>query len=309
MTQTAMVFGGAGFIGRPLCRKLVEEGVEILCVDNYATKPEEEFDWPHVKEDATRPSRVESLLRTHKPETIFWLPAKQGYEKRHSQFANLQVKAVYALFEAIDAVKDYQPRKIIFASSQAVYEPRINASEDSRRLPPSVYGFSKVQQEDAFGWFSKKRDIDTIGLRYSIVFGQGQALQSSESGLLRNWYRHLNKKTRPLIFGDGDQERDFVHVDDVTRANWMMFSEPITNAAMFCMNVRGFRHTVNEAFEVWQEQTGCKEPHVTLDDQRPGGEYSLTSSGTKILNLCGWRPEKRLPEQIQDFLEFNYANQ
>lgn len=291
------VFGGRGFIGGATVQKMLKmDDLEPWPADNYCIEhPDPGIAVPNV--DVRVASEIGMFLDKHRPSTILWFPARQGYLSDHSDFANTQVGGTYALFEAIDDIDGYIPTRIVLASSQAVYEPGIGRHETSATIPPSVYGFSKLQQERAFQWFCAKRNIICVALRYSIVLGPGQSLQSSESGLIRNWYRAFQDGVSAEIYGDGEHRRDFVHIDDVVDANLaaMQF------AASGVFNIGGQVLTIRRAFEVWQKITGCRDAVILGQEKRPGGEYSLTSCSNVAEVELRWKPRFRFEAMVRDF--------
>jgi UDP-glucose 4-epimerase len=296
------IFGGAGFIGQALYRELIHDSsLKVSIVDNGLIQPEVTLpsDASLFEVDVTRPVKMKKLLADHRPEIIYWLPAVQGYGPKYSKFGANNVGAVYTLFESIDSVVGYRPHRIILASSQAVYSPGENVSETWPMRPHSIYGYSKIQQEEAMRWFSFERGIDFVALRYSIVLGRGQALQASESGMLRNWYRAFKLNEPPEIYGTGRHVRDFVHITDVTKANVLALT-------MLCgvYNVAGFASNILSMCGLFRSASGCFEPNILGKDIRPGGEYSLTSDYHRIETEWGWCPTISLRDQVEDFFEF-----
>jgi UDP-glucose 4-epimerase len=148
--------------------------------------------------------------------------------------------------------------------------------------------------------------INLVSLRYSIILGGGQSLQSTESGLLRNFYHLWIAGGAPLVYGNGQQERDFIHIEDVTRANLLALSEETT---IEIYNVAGFKATAHEVALHFHEVTGCAPPVILNKDVRPGGEYTLTSSGRKIEDSWRFSPELGIRQQVEDFISFNKRSQ
>jgi len=297
----AIIFG-AGFIGTATGNRIHEDGGEVVGADNWMIKSGERqlFDCQTV--DVRKPKNVEAFISAYRPPVIFWFPARQGYKMDHAAFADVQVRGTYSLFQALDALKEdgYRPDRIVLASSQAIYSPGVDAPEGHPKDPPSVYGFSKLQQEEAFRWFCRSREIVCLAMRYSIVLGPGQALQSTESGLLRNWNRCLKDRKAPEIYGDGEQLRDFVHIDDVARANIQAAKYPVSES----FNIGGQTRSVKEMAAAFDSMTDCKTPVVTGKAERPGGEYSMTSSSSYAKERLKWEAIADPEACMRDFLDY-----
>lgn len=292
------IFGGIGFIGRAIAKTLLEHQDKVYIADNWSVIPEEDPPKGAFKScvDVRDPSRIGEFLTGVKPDIVFWLAARQGYYSDYSSFATTNINGVYAFFEAIE--ENGNRPKVILASSQAVYAPGLDRTEESDTAPPSVYGFSKLQQERAFKTFCEWYSMPLIVLRYSIVLGPGQSLQSSESGVLRNWWRAYRQGISPRIYGDGRQIRDFVHVDDVTEAN--LLAVDYGESGLF--NIGGDRASIINLFRAFQRATGCKDA-VHTKAVRPGGEYSMTSQSLLAHQKLGWQIYKAYESQVEDFVD------
>ena len=295
------IYGGAGFIGRPLARSLLEAKHDVMIFDNLEVEPAEPIPKGAVftKLNCRRKRPLKKSLWDHRPEVIFWLVAKQGYSNEWQNFGKNNVAAIYGLLEVIQRSEGWRPKKIILASSQAVYFPGEDVWTHDIRNPPSVYGFSKMQQEEAFLTLCNWLRLPSIALRYSIVLGQGQSMQSGESGILRNWFRAYKKRQSPIIYGHGEQVRDFVHVEDVTEAN---IKAMLYNGPDRIFNIHGFKASINEMASIFQEATNCLPPMASGSDVRPGGEFTLWSNGEETKKQLGWEPKLGLKTQVQDFL-------
>lgn len=304
----ALLVGGAGFIGRPIARRLLADGWTVCVADSLVIRPEEPL--PSGVEfwtcDVRWHSQLQAAVAWARPEVIFWLAARQGYGMDWRQFASVNVTPAYGLAEVLrDEPAGPGVRRIVLASSQAVYAPGLNVPEDGLRVPTSVYGLSKLQQEAAFEHFALAGGPPVVALRPSVVLGRGQAVQSSESGVLRNWARSAAAGAEPEIYGTGEHVRDFVHVEDVARAFLLAGQDrPGDARAPFqALNLGGHAESLlglaGRFHEAWG---GGPAPVVLGRDVRPGGEFSMTSSSKAAEAALGWRPELGLDRQVMDFV-------
>lgn len=302
-----LIFGGAGFIGRPLARALLSQGHNVTIGDNLSVKPAElpaEIQSRLVRVNVTSAIQLYKIL-AWEPEVIFWLCAKQGYQRDWSRYARTNVQAVYSLFEAIARLRPWRPQAIVLASSQAIYAPGLQVTEEHEKKPFSVYGWTKLQEEQAFDFFVRDLfDIRLVSLRYSIVLGGGQSLQDSESGVLRNWHREVGHREveqhrGPQIYGDGRQVRDFVHLKDVTAANLLAMGSNASGP----INIGGIPISVGELAYIFHNEAGGPEPIITGHGHRPGGEFCLTSSIDRARRLLGWEPALPIEAMVHDFLK------
>ncbi len=297
---------GVGFIGKATGRMLSALGHHVVGCDNWMIGGNSnDAGFPCEFVDVCHAPCIKDFLLRHTPDRILWLPAKQGYGPDYSVFSQVQVSGTYALFEALDTLpRQYgASRRIVLASSQAVYSPFVGVEEDGGTDPPSVYGLSKLQQERAFFWFCEHANIECYAMRYSIVLGPGQALKSTESGLLRNWFHLWKAGKAPQVYGDGSQLRDFVHIRDVARVNVSAVLKSSHGAVCEAYNIGGKHASISTMASTFQKLTNCLEPVKTGSSVRPGGEYSMTSKSNKAWRTFDWKPELDPAQCLKDFLD------
>jgi dTDP-L-rhamnose 4-epimerase len=303
----ALVVGGAGFIGRPVCRCLLERGWDVHVADNLTIRPEAQLpagakiSWVDVRYY----SQLASALIMADPEVVVWLAARQGYADDWRNYEAVNVQPIYALAEAL---RGRAVRRVVLASSQAVYAPGTALREDAPKVPTSVYGLSKWQGEQAAEHFARNGGPPVIALRPSIVLGSGQATQSTESGVLRNWARAAMAGRAPEIYGTGEHVRDFVHVEDVAEA--FAVASEIDEAAsggasvpFRAFNLGGWPRSLLGLASAFQEAWGVgPQPIILGKDVRPGGEFSMTSDSTAARLALGWEPRLGIERQVTDFV-------
>jgi len=263
MSKRVLVTGGSGFIGRRLCRELLENGYQVRVLDSLV---EQVHGRDATPQDATPDAGVEFAradVRDREAvgralsgvDAVVHLAAEVGvgqsmYEIERYVGANEQGTAVL-----LQALIERPVERIVVASSMSIYgegayrdgrgqvvlNARRSAQDvregrfdprgaDGGALDPvptpetkpadlaSIYALNKYAQERATLIFGEAYRVDAVALRLFNVFGPGQALSNPYTGVLANFASRLLNGERPLIFEDGRQRRDFVHVDDVARA-------------------------------------------------------------------------------------------
>ena len=218
-----IVTGGAGFIGSNIVDALVNLRHNVFVVDNLSTGKEENINpearFFHV--DLIDFKALESVFVETKPEVVFHTAAQIDVRKsvENPQFdAEVNIIGSINVFEL--SVR-YGVKRIIFSSTGgALYgEPKIlPAKEDSPIEPLSPYGVSKFATEQYLNYFNRLYGIERVILRYGNVYGSRQD-PLGEAGVIAIFTSKILNNEKPVIYGDGNQTRDYIFVEDVVRAN------------------------------------------------------------------------------------------
>jgi UDP-glucose 4-epimerase len=218
----ALVTGGAGFIGSNITDALIDSGHAVTVVDNLSRGRRAQVNAAatFVELDITSDA-LAAAVAAAKPEVIFHHAAQIDVRESvrdplHDAAVNV-VGTVNVLRAAIDA----GARRVVFASSGgAIYGDAavIPTPEDHPCLPESPYGTAKLCAEAYGGTFNRQAGLDFVALRYANVYGPRQD-PHGEAGVVAIFATRLINGDPPVINGDGTQTRDYVHVDDVVRAN------------------------------------------------------------------------------------------
>jgi UDP-glucose 4-epimerase len=218
----ALVTGGAGFIGSHITDALVDAGHTVTVVDDLSRGRRAQVNAAamFVELDITSDG-LAAAVAAAKPEVVFHHAAQIDVRESvrdplHDADVNV-VGTVNLLRAAVDA----GARRVVFASSGgAIYGDTtvIPTPEDHPCLPESPYGTAKLCAEAYGGTFSRQAGLDFVALRYANVYGPRQD-PHGEAGVVAIFATRLIHGDSPVINGDGTQTRDYVHVDDVVRAN------------------------------------------------------------------------------------------
>lgn len=222
------VTGGAGFIGSHLVDRLIELGHTVLVIDNLSTGMRE-----FVNEKAeflemdVRDEQLFTVFDTFKPEIVFheaaqtMVPASMENPKYDCD-VNL-----IGLINILDASRHVGVQQFLMPSSAAVYGDldALPLSETMSGTPSSFYGLTKLTAEGYLRIYEHAFGLKTVCFRYSNVYGPRQG-DGGEGGVISIFNRLLQEGKALTVYGDGEQTRDFIYVDDVVKANILAMEYP-----------------------------------------------------------------------------------
>ena len=214
------VTGGAGFVGSHLVKLLVEEGHEVIVVDNLHTGKKENlaeiinkiefFDIDIRNYDLMEKKLVDIDGIFHQAA----LTVVQDSFRNTKEYHDVNVQGTENIFK----IAQKNNIKVVFASSSSVYghQEKIPITEDAKKNPINPYGKTKLDDEYLMEKYSKL-GVDIIGLRYFNIFGEGQTIDYA--GVITKFIDRIKDGKAPIIFGDGTQIRDFIYVKDIAKMN------------------------------------------------------------------------------------------
>jgi len=298
------VTGGAGFIGSHLVKALVKAGHQVRVLDNLSTGSIEnladvlnaiEF----VRGDVRDYGAVEYTVRG--VDAVVHLAAlidvAESVEKPDLYF-DVNVKGTYNVTKASRNIGIF-----VFASSSAVYgEPiRVPISEDHPLMPRSPYAASKVSGEAFVNAFAAQYGFRSIVLRFFNVYGPKQS--RAYAGVISEFIRRVSKDEPLIIFGDGEQTRDFVHVSDIVNA--IMISLKNEEARGVFNIGSGEAITINQLARLIIKMAGKEDLKLIYESSRPGDiKYSVVDI-TRAKKELGFEPKIKLELGIKELLK-NY---
>lgn len=219
--KTILITGGAGFIGTNLTKELISRGNKVISLD--IRKPQ--FGKPIVS-NIIDPSWIDKV---GKVDYVFHLAATVGvdYVSEHP-FETMNTE-IYGMSNIIKYAIKYKPRKIIYTSSSVVYGNKDNAQEKNELNTDSSYGVAKYLAEIYLKELKKKYNIDFSTGRLFNVYGFYQ----NQKMVIAKWIDLAFKNKDIMVYGDGQQTRDFTFIDDVTKVLIMMATNPKANGELF----------------------------------------------------------------------------
>lgn len=223
--KKVVITGGCGFIGANLVYTLSKEN-EVVVIDDISTGKLENIDELIKSQEITLVKGdirdLDLLKRTFSnSDYVFHLASIPSVIMSVKEPELTNEVNVTGTMNVLIAAKDSGVKKVIFASSAAVYGniPTVPLDEDMSPLPDSPYGAQKLGGEHYLRVFYEIYGISTTSLRFFNVFGPKQDPKSEYSPVIPKFISCLAKNTPPVIFGDGNQTRDFIFVDDIVAAN------------------------------------------------------------------------------------------
>ncbi len=243
---TALVTGGAGFIGSHLAETLCRRDVAVRLVDDLSLGHLDNLAWrrPGDRVEFVQGDVRDSGLMTRLVAGCDWvfheaaLPSVPFSVAEPVLTNEVNLAATVSLMAAARAAG---VRRFVFASSSAVYGDSDAAikQEDQPAAPLSPYALQKYAGEQYAAMFHRFHGLETVGLRYFNVFGPRQSFDSPYSGVIAKFCTVLLAGRAPTIFGDGLQSRDFVYIDNVVAANLRAAEAPAERVAGRVFNVAG----------------------------------------------------------------------
>ena len=298
-----LVTGGAGFIGSHLVDRLVQEGDEVIIVDNLVTGKRRNINKAarFYKLDI-QSWRLERVFRNERPNIVMHLAAQMDVRKSvEDPMFDAQVNVLGTLNVLQQAVK-HGVRKVVFSSSGgAIYGEQdvFPAPESHPTRPMSPYGLSKLCGEQYLSYFQRASGLQMVSLRYANVYGPRQDPEG-EAGVVAIFIQKMLHNEQAVINGNGRQTRDFVYVDDVVEANLAMMGQETQGT----YNVgTGLETSVNDLFRILVEHTGttCKEVHGPA---KKGEQARSCIDNSKLRLELAWEPRTGLSEGLKKTVEY-----
>lgn len=300
-----LITGGAGFIGTKLAKQLRGHN-EVIILDNFHPQIHKGSITPlegvkYVVGSVADKAVWEDAL-SYNPEIILHLAAETGtgqsmYEI--SRYSDTNILGTSNMLELLNT-KDHSVKKIILASSRAVYGEGENRTSNLNLQPISVYGVTKLTQEQLIRTASK---IPYTILRYQNVFGDGQSLHNPYTGIICIFSSLFKKNKDVKIFDSGVPTRDFIYVDDVVDATLACVESPNTNYETYDIgtgNASSILSVANKLKSLLKSNSRI----LITDYHRDGDIIHARASTDKIKDATGWRSKHNLDYGLEKFIEW-----
>ena len=303
----ALVTGAAGFIGSHLGEYLIEKGLRVVGIDSFVDYYPRSVKKSNIAE-MTKDEHFEfiegSLLEVDLAklldgvDVVFHQAAQAGVRASWGQSFKIYTdNNILATQMLLEACKESPVKKFVYASSSSVYGDTkdLPMRESSLPCPVSPYGVSKLAAEHLCCLYHRNFGIPAVSLRYFTVYGARQRPDMA----FHRFFRWALEGNALEVYGDGQQSRDFTHVDDIVEANWLALEKGSPGAVY---NIGGgSRVTLNEVIEMIKAMVG-QELKVDYEGVQKGDVRHTSADMSKAEGELGYRPKV----SIQDGLEREY---
>lgn len=298
-----LVTGGAGFIGSHLVDRLIQEGREVVVVDNLSTGKRRNLNRAarFFKLDI-QSWRLERVFRNERPNVVMHLAAQMDVRKSvEDPVFDAQVNVLGTLNVLQQAVR-HGVRKVVFSSSGgAIYgEQEIYPAPESHVTRPlSPYGISKLCGEQYLSYYQRVSGLQVVNLRYANVYGPRQD-PDGEAGVVAIFIQKLLNNEQAIVNGNGRQTRDFVYVEDVVEANLAVMGQETQGT----YNVgTGEETSINDVLRILVGHTNstCKELHGPA---KHGEQVRSVIDASKIRQELSWEPRTELSEGLKRTIDY-----
>lgn len=299
-----LVTGGAGFIASHIADAFLKAGHEVLVVDNLSTGSRANLPTAarFVEVDIASPE-IRDVVEEFRPEIVDHHAAHADVRESVADPSHDARVNILGTIGLIAASVDAGVRKFIFASSGgAIYgDPEAMPIDETHPPRPiSPYAASKAAGEVYLETFSRVHGLDYTILRYPNIYGPRQHPYTEEGQVVALFGRMMLEGREPTIFGDGEQQRDFLYVGDVVDANL----RALESGSRGTFNLgHGVGVSVNQLVEALRPLTGYT-GEVGYAPARPGEVYRIALNASRAREGLGWTPRTPLEEGLRQTVEW-----
>jgi nucleoside-diphosphate-sugar epimerase len=308
LTGRVVVTGGAGFIGSHLAAALSASGARVTVLDDLSTGHRENLDEIGGNIDFIQGSVADQdlLLKAFEDvELVYHEAAIPSVPRSVEAPRQTHIASVDGTFSLLLAARERKVRRVVYAASSSAYgdQPTLPKSEQMAPDPLSPYAVAKLVGEYYCKVFTRVYGLETVALRYFNVFGPRQDPGSQYSGVVSRFMSALFGNERPMIYGDGEQSRDFTYIDNVVAAN--LSAGNSKGAVGKVINVaNGQRVTLNELLATLKDLTGKQEVTAEYFDPRVGDVKHSLADISMARELLGYESKVDLREGLSRTIDW-----
>lgn len=305
-----LVTGGAGFIGSNIAKELVRMGEKVCIFDNFSTGKIDNLasiiDGIEIVDGDVRD--YWTVTKTVKNiDYIIHQAALPSVPRSVKNPLTSNAVNVDGTLNLLEAARLSGVKKFVMASSSSVYGETVELPkhEDMSPAPLSPYAVTKLTNEHYLRVYWKLYKFPTVALRYFNIFGPFQDPNSAYAAVFPKFIMALLNGEQPVVYGDGEQSRDFTYIDNCVQANLMAATND--NIVGDCFNVAcGCQYTLNEMLDILRDIIGTDIQAKYIAERE--GDIKHSYASVSKLQEYGYKPKIQFKEGVRRTVEF-YKNQ
>jgi nucleoside-diphosphate-sugar epimerase len=308
LSGIALITGGAGFIGSHIAAAFAAAGARVRIIDDLSTGYREnvseiagdvDFVEGSVADEAALRRALEDV------ELVFHEAAIPSVPRSVENPRQTHIASVEATFSLLLAAKEKKVRRIVYAASSSAYgdQPTLPKVESMLPEPLSPYAVAKLVGEHYCQVFTRVYGLETVSLRYFNVFGPRQDPSSQYSGVISRFIAALLGGEQPVIYGDGEQSRDFTYIDNVVDAN-LKAAESSRAVGQVINIANGERITLNELLGELKSLTDRPDVVADFREPRAGDVKHSLADISRARDLLGFEPQVDLRTGLQHTIDW-----
>ncbi|MFW6131435.1 MAG: SDR family oxidoreductase [Candidatus Aminicenantaceae bacterium] len=302
MTVNYLVTGGAGFIGSNIVRQLLKINSNVKIIDNLSTGNINNIkdifsDLDFIKGDIRDIHIVNKAMKGI--DYVLHQAALPSVPRSIKNPVESNENNITGTLNVLLSARDNGIKRVVYASSSSVYgdTPTLPKKEDMTPSPLSPYALTKLTGEHYCKIFSSVYGLQTISLRYFNIFGPGQNPESQYAAVIPKFIESLLRGKPPVVYGNGNQTRDFTFVDNAVSANILACQTEKTSGET--VNIAtGVQTSLNQLIQILKEITNLNIP-AQYDSPREGDILHSLADLSLANKLLGYKPVIHLKEGLQ----------
>lgn len=308
LTSKILVTGGAGFIGSNLADELIRQGGKVVILDNLLTGFKENLDeikgdFDFIEGDINDDQKLKKAIEG--VEIIFHEAALPSVPRSVENPVETHQACVNGTFNILLKAKENNVRRVIYAASSSAYGDQLTLPkvETMQPEPLSPYAAAKLMGEYYCQVFAKVYNLETICLRYFNVFGPRQNPSSQYSGVISRFIDALMSGKTPIIYGDGEQSRDFTFIKNVVDAN-IKAAQSTKGIGEVVNAANGERISLNELLEVIKMITAKEDVFAENQPERTGDVKHSQADNQRAVEWLGYEKLVGLEEGLRETINW-----
>jgi nucleoside-diphosphate-sugar epimerase len=306
-----LVTGGAGFIGSNTVDELVRRGHGVVVLDDLSSGKEDNLaeirgKITFMKGSITDIEVVQKAMV--QADYVIHLAARTSVPRSVKDPLDTNRINVDGTLNVLVAARDNKVKRVVLAASSSAYgdTPTLPKTEEMQPVPISPYGVSKYVGELYAQTFGRCYGLENVCLRYFNIFGPRQDPDSPYSGVLSRFSIAFLEGTPPLVFGDGEQTRDFTYVDNAVQANLLACEAPSASGRTFNIGT-GNAVSLNQVLHMLQKASG-KTLETKYEPAREGDIRNSLADITLAKEFLGYEPAVLFEEGLERTFAWYQAN-